>query len=105
MTKRGTVRSGIDPAHPPPMTPEQEARLDALAARPEEAIDYSDIPPLDERFWARAARNPFWRPVKQQLTVRLDADVLAWLQSGGPGYQSRMNDILRQAMLRAAPKR
>src|SRR5271167_587281 len=62
-------------------------------------IDYSDIPPLDDGFWKRAVRNPFYRPVKSQLTVRLDNDVLAWLKRQGRGYQTRINAILRRAML------
>jgi uncharacterized protein (DUF4415 family) len=46
----------------------------------------------------------FYRPVKQQVTARLDSDVLRWLKSQGKGYQSRMNEILRKEML-AAMKR
>jgi uncharacterized protein (DUF4415 family) len=48
-----------------------------------------------------AERGKFYRPIKQQLTVRVDADVLEWLKSQGSGYQSRLNDILRSAMLGA----
>jgi uncharacterized protein (DUF4415 family) len=59
-------------------------------------IDYSDIPPLGDEFFTKAA-GP-WPPEKQQLTIRLDADVLAWLKSGGRGYQTRINRILRAAM-------
>jgi uncharacterized protein (DUF4415 family) len=81
-----------------PLTPEQLAELAALAARPDSEIDCSDIPPLDETFWKNAVRNPFYRPVKKQLTVRLDSDVLAWLKSAGRGYQTKLNAILRQAM-------
>jgi len=44
-------------------------------------------------------RGKFYRPIKQQLTVRIDADVLDRLKSQGKGYQSRLNDILRAAML------
>jgi uncharacterized protein (DUF4415 family) len=66
---------------------------------PDEKIDYSDIPPLTDRFWKRAVRNPFYRPVKQQLTVRLDADVVAWLRHQGKGYQTRINALLRAAMM------
>jgi uncharacterized protein (DUF4415 family) len=81
-------------------------RLAALAARPDSEIDYSDIPPLTEKFWRNAIPNPFYRPVKKQLTVRLDADVIAWLRKQGKGYQTRLNGLLRAAMLReAAPKR
>jgi uncharacterized protein (DUF4415 family) len=84
----------------PEVTPEQRARLEALAARPDEEIDTSDIAPLDEEFWSKATPGRFYRPVKQQLTIRLDADVLAWLRSAGKGYQTKLNDILRRAMAR-----
>ncbi|HEX4068166.1 MAG TPA: BrnA antitoxin family protein [Acidobacteriaceae bacterium] len=73
-----------------------------LGARPDSEIDLSDIPELDEKFWRNAVRNPFYRPVKKQLTVRLDADVIAWLRQQGKGYQTRMNGLLRDAMLREA---
>lgn len=66
----------------------------------EEDIDFSDIPPLTEEFWANA--KPFgelFRPQKKQVTVRIDADILLWLKSGGKGYQTRLNEILRHEML------
>jgi uncharacterized protein (DUF4415 family) len=59
-------------------------------------IDYSDIPPLDKTFLEKATAP--WPPVKKQLTIRLDADVLAWLKGHGRGYQTRINRILRVAM-------
>ena len=40
-------------------------------------------------------------PTKQSTTVRVDADVLAWLKGQGKGYQTRINAILREAMLRS----
>ena len=73
--------------------------LIALASRPESDIDYSDIPETTPKDWACAVRGKFYRPVKQQLTVRIDADILAWLKSYGKGYQSRLNAILRSVML------
>ena len=42
----------------------------------------------------------FYRPIKQLVTIRLDADVLAWLKNEGNGYQTRINGILREAMSR-----
>jgi uncharacterized protein (DUF4415 family) len=69
---------------------------------PDDEIDFSDIPRLPESFWKNAVRNPFYRPVKQQLTVRLDADVIAWLRMQGKGYQTRINHLLRTAMLEDA---
>jgi uncharacterized protein (DUF4415 family) len=64
----------------------------------------TQIPPLGEEFWNRAVRNPFYRPVKQATTVRIDADVLAWLRAQGKGYQTRINQILRNAMLDGTKK-
>lgn len=81
-------------------TPADRKRLAELAARPDSEIDYSDIPPLDEKFWKNAVPNPFYRPVKRQITLRIDADILAWLRAQAPeGYQSRLNAVLRKAML------
>ena len=40
----------------------------------------------------------FYRPVKETVTIRLDADVLHWLKKGGKGYQTRVNTILRAVM-------
>lgn len=74
-------------------------QLAALAERSDSDIDFSDIPPLTDDFWKNAVRNPFMRPIKQQATVRLDADVLNWLKSSGKGYQTRLNAILRREML------
>ena len=68
-------------------------------ARPNSAIDYSDIPPLNDAFWRNAVRNPVYKPIKTSTTVRLDTDVLLWLRSQGKGYQSRINAILRREML------
>ena len=59
-------------------------------------IDYSDIPPLGREFFTKA--RVAWPPAKQQLTIRLDTDVVAWLKSNGRGYQTRINHILRAAM-------
>jgi uncharacterized protein (DUF4415 family) len=59
-------------------------------------IDYSDIPPLDKSFYTKATE--VWPPAKQQLTIRIDADVLKWLKAHGRGYQTRLNRILRAAM-------
>lgn len=79
------------------LTPEQRAELKALAALPDDAIDTSDAPELLD--WSGAGRGLFYRPVKQQLTLRLDADVVAWFKShatAGEGYQTRINRALRE---------
>ena len=105
MSKRDDVTSKMDPTNPRPLSAEQVAELKALAARTDDQIDVSDIPPLTEAFWKHAVRNPFYKPVKTQLTVRLDADVLAWLRAAGAGYQTKLNAILRKAMLRDLTER
>ncbi len=76
------------------------ARLDRLK---DSDIDYSDIPPLGDEFFKKA--TVAWPPAKQQLTIRLDADVLDWLKANGRGYQTRINHILRAAMESKAPRR
>ena len=81
------------------LTTKQKRELAKLARRADSEIDYSDIPPLGEKFWQNAVRNPFYRPVKQQVTLRIDADILAWLRQHGRGYQSRLNSLLRSAMI------
>lgn len=76
--------------------------LAALAKKPESEIDFSDIPETSASTWAGATRGQFYRPVKKSVTLRLDADVLEWLKSSsgdGEGYQTRVNKMLREAML------
>jgi uncharacterized protein (DUF4415 family) len=63
-------------------------------------IDLSDLPEV--RDWDGAMVGKFYRPIKKPLTLRVDADVLAWLKSQGKGYQTRINEILRSAMLNQA---
>lgn len=95
------IRYEVDLNHLPPLTEEQRAELKALAEMPDSTIDYSDIPPLDEAFWKNAVQNPFYKPTKTSTTVRVDSDVLAWLKGQGKGYQTKMNAILREAMIRS----
>lgn len=80
----------------PKLTPEMIAQLDALAAMPDEDIDLSDIP--EKLDWSNAVRGKFYRPVKQQVTLRLDADLIHWFKTseGGRGYQTRINAALRR---------
>lgn len=99
MNMNKIVKYKVDLNNPPVLSDEQKARLDALAKRPDSEIDCSDIPELDENFWKNAVQNPFYKPTKQVTTVRIDADVMLWLKAQGKGYQTRMNKILREAML------
>ena len=81
------------------LTPKQKKELSALAATSDDQIDTSDIPELPPAAWKDAVRGRFYRPVKQAVSMRLDADVVAWLKKRGKGYQTRANRILRQSML------
>lgn len=80
------------------LSDKQIAMLKALADKPDEDIDLSDIPEAGNDAWKNAVPGEFFRPIKKQITVRIDADVLAWLKSSGNGYQTRLNQVLREAM-------
>lgn len=68
-------------------------RLNEIAAIPDEEIDTSDIPELDNQFWENATIvKP---PTKQAISIRLDQDTLEWFKSQGKGYQSLINAVLR----------
>jgi uncharacterized protein (DUF4415 family) len=84
---------------PPAQTDAQREHLAKLAAMPDETIDTSEIPEMSDEAWAAGSRGRFYRPVKQQITARVDADVLDWLKSQGRGYQGRLNAILRREFL------
>ena len=70
----------------------------ALKRMKDREIDTTDIPPVLD--WSKAVVGKFYRPVKKPLTIRLDADVLAWLKGQGKGYQTRINALLRSSMER-----
>ncbi|NWG23454.1 MAG: BrnA antitoxin family protein [Pseudorhodoplanes sp.] len=99
MRRKRIITSRFDPTRPGPLTRKQKERLKALAAMPDEAIDFSDIPPTSEEFWKTAERGKFYRPAKRRITLRLDADVLAWFKRrarGGRDYQADINRALRE---------
>lgn len=79
------------------LTARQRKDLAALARLPDEKIDTRDIPEIKD--WSGAKRGVFYRPVKQQLTLRIDADVVAWFKdhaAKGVGYQTNINRALRE---------
>ena len=73
--------------------PELLAQIKALEAMPDSAIDLADAPELAD--WSNSIPGKFYRPVKQLLSVRLDADLIEWFKSSGKGYQTRINAALR----------
>lgn len=74
----------------------QAKELAALAALRDDQIDLTDLPEVLD--WSGAVVGKYYRPIKKSLTIRLDADVLAWLKAQGRGYQTRINMLLRAAM-------
>jgi uncharacterized protein (DUF4415 family) len=76
----------------------QRKEIARLAVLPDREIDLSDQPEITD--WRGSVVGKFYRPIKKPVTVRLDADVLAWLKAQGRGYQTRMNHLLRTAMQR-----
>ncbi len=86
-----TVRKDIDEIKP--MSKERAKELEAMS---DEEIDYSDIPPLDEDFF-KSAKLVKRKPRTEQISIRIDTDVLAWFrqQAKGRGYQTLINDVLR----------
>ncbi|WP_255551534.1 BrnA antitoxin family protein [Granulicella sp. dw_53] len=82
-----------------PLTQAQKDNLEALSKMPDSEIDTSDIPEWTDGQWSRAERGKWYRPVKQAVSLRLDADVIAWLKKDGEGYQTRANQMLRERML------
>ena len=84
---------------------QREVELNRLAAMPDTDIDTSDIPEVTD--WRGAEVGKFYRPVKKQVTLRIDADVLDWFKAQGGKYQSEINTALREhvARLRRNAKR
>jgi uncharacterized protein (DUF4415 family) len=84
------------------LTRNQAKQIRALKRMKDEDIDFRDIPELtgDEKF----VIGKFYRPIKKSLTIRIDADVLAWVKKQGKGYQTRINSYLRRAMESAQKK-
>lgn len=64
-----------------------------LLAMRDEDIDFSDIPELDDDFWENA--KVVMPEKKEQISIKVDRDVLEYFRKDGPGYQTRMNAVLR----------
>jgi len=77
-------------------TGKQKAELKHLASMPDKEIDTSDIPETTD--WSTAVVGKYYRPVKKQVTLRLDADMLEWFKSQQGKYQTHINQVLRRYM-------
>ncbi len=82
---------------------DHRAQLAALRALPDDQIDTVDIPEAPEENWRYARRGALYRPLKQSVTIRLDADVLQWFRdhADGRGYQTEINAVLRRHVAKA----
>jgi uncharacterized protein (DUF4415 family) len=76
--------------------PISKKRLKEITDIPDEAIDYSEIPELDSKFWKKAKLVLPER--KQAVSLRLDKEIYEWFRKQGPGYQSRINAVLKSYM-------
>jgi uncharacterized protein (DUF4415 family) len=81
------------------------AQLQAVAALPDDQINTDDIP--EGQDWSDAVRGKFYRPIKQRLTLRIDADIVDYFRKRAPrgGYQTAMNQALRASMVRDLRRR
>lgn len=82
---------------PQKLSKQQKKNIAALINQRDEDIDLSDIPEI-QSIPPDAVIGKFYRPKKTAVTIRLDADVLAWLKASGEGYQTRINTYLREIM-------
>ena len=85
------------------LPPDVQAQVRALEELPDDQIDTTDVPEILD--WSDARRGVFYRPVKKQITIRLDADIVAWFKAhapGGRGYQTDINGALREHVHRAS---
>jgi uncharacterized protein (DUF4415 family) len=80
-----------------PLTAKQQAELAAIAALPDDQIRTDLIP--EQLDWNGAKRGMFYRPVKKQITLRIDADLIEWFRqhsTAETGYQTHINEALRR---------
>jgi uncharacterized protein (DUF4415 family) len=80
------------------LTDQETEELRKLEQLPDAEIDTSDIAEISEEQWRLARKGHLYRPIKQPVTIRLDADVVAWFKdhSAGRGYQTGINNALRE---------
>jgi len=85
------------------LSAEQLDQLAKLAALPDDQIDTTDIPEAPPENWIHARRGDLYRPLKLPVTLRLDADVLAWFKEHAAtgGYQTEINRVLRRHVAEA----
>ncbi len=80
------------------LTDEQRAELEALEAMPDDQIDYSDIPEMTGAEWSKAKRGMFYKPYWQDITLRLDQNVIDWFEERAETSEEAHQDI-NQALM------
>ena len=96
MSARNTMKFSLDGKNPAKLTAGQRKRLAALAAMPDSKIDYSGIPKhMSAVTWERPEALVSTAN-KQQITLRLDSEILNFFRDTGARYQSRINAVLRE---------
>ncbi len=86
----------------PPMSAALKRELERLRRVPDSEIDMTDHP--EQLDWSNAVVGKYYRPFKVPISLRLDADMLAWFKKDGKGYQSKINDVLREYFLQHTSK-
>jgi uncharacterized protein (DUF4415 family) len=94
----GLVTFRREPGKPVVLTPEEKKLWEQMKNMREEDIDLSDIPDQGSKTGWRRISDLVPEQNKQQVTLRLDADLLAFFKSTGRRYQSRINAVLREYM-------
>jgi uncharacterized protein (DUF4415 family) len=99
-----TIKYSIDLANLPPLTPVQKDELEQLKALKESDISLIDAPEISRENWIRGDRKDLYRPIKQPVTIRLDADIINWFKqhTRQGGYQTEINRILRHHVMQTA---
>ena len=93
------------PPRRPPMSAQERKRALELSEAHEGDIDFSDIPKTTPQMWEGAVRGRFYRPVKAQVTLRLDANILDWFKRHTPkGYQTDINRVLSEYVAKQQKK-
>ena len=92
MNKSNTVKLTLDLNNPPPLTPNERAELEAIAAMPDDQIDTSDAPFRPDAVWVKAVDFPH---SKKLIWLRIDEDVIEFFKHTGARYQTRINAVLR----------
>ena len=92
MNKSNTVKLTLDLNNPPPLTPNERAELEAIAAMPDDQIDTSDAPFRPDAVWVKAVDFPH---AKKLISLRIDEDVIEFFKHTGTRYQTRINAVLR----------